>query len=179
MANKAAISRFHPALSGDDQMTTREVVIRHVEPMEILSVDHVGSYMQISKAFDSLSGWLATHNLLAGPMRMIAIYYDNPAVVDENALRSKAGVLLPHPVQASVTVSPPVSIAQVKGGEYAVLLHKGPYSDMPAAYEWLYGTWLAQSGREAADAPAFEEYLNSPMETAPSGLLTEICVPLV
>jgi AraC family transcriptional regulator len=59
------------------------------------------------------------------------------------------------------------------------LRHKGPYSDMRAAYEWLYGTWLVQSGREAVDAPVFEEYLNSPKETAPSELLTEICLPLV
>lgn len=160
-------------------MTMREVVIHHVEPMEVLSVDHVGSYMQIGKAFDGLFGWLAKHNLLAGQMRMIGIYYDDPGVVAEDELRSKAGVLLPHPVQASVTVSPPVSVAHVKGGEYAVLRHKGPYSDMRAAYEWLYGTWLVQSGREAADAPVFEEYLNSPKETAPADLLTEICLPLV
>ncbi|CAE6689728.1 DNA gyrase inhibitor [Paraburkholderia domus] len=125
------------------------------------------------------NGSMAKHNLLAGQMRMIGIYYDDPGVVAENVLRSKAGVLLPHPVQASVTVSPPVSVAHVKGGEYAVLRHKGPYSDMRAAYEWLYGTWLVQSGREAADAPVFEEYLNSPKETAPAELLTEICLPLV
>lgn len=43
-------SRFRPALSGDDQMTMiREVVIRCAEPMEILSVDHVGPYMQIGR----------------------------------------------------------------------------------------------------------------------------------
>jgi AraC family transcriptional regulator len=147
--------------------------------MEILSVDHVGPYMQIGKAFDALFGWLAKHNLLAAQLGMIAVYFDDPGVVEENALRSKAGVLLPHPILASVTVSAPVSVRQVKGGEYAVLRHKGPYSDMRAAYEWLYGTWLAQSGREAADAPVFEEYLNSPKDTAPAELLTEICLPLV
>jgi AraC family transcriptional regulator len=49
---------------------------------------------------------------------------------------------------------------------------------MRAAYEWLYGTWLVQSGREAADAPVFEEYLNNPKETAPADLHTEICLPL-
>ena len=172
-------SRFRPALSGDDQMTIREVVIRHVEPMEILSVDHVGPYMQIGKAFDSLFGWLGKHNLLAPEMRMVAVYFDDPGVVQESALRSKAGVLLPDHVRTSVTVSPPVNVAHVRGGEYAVLRHKGPYSDMRAAYEWLYGTWLVQSGREAADAPVFEEYLNSPKETAPAELLTEICLPLV
>lgn len=159
-------------------MTMREVVIRHVEPMEVLSVDHVGPYMQIGKAFDALSGWLAKHNLLAAEMRMIGVYYDDPGVVAESELRSKAGVLLPHPVQASVTVSTPVSVAHVKGGEYAVLRHRGPYSDMRAAYEWLYGTWVVQSGREAADAPVFEEYVNGPRDTAPADLITEICLPL-
>ncbi|MFM0741663.1 AraC family transcriptional regulator [Paraburkholderia xenovorans] len=172
-------SRFRPALSGDDQMTMREVVIRHVEPMEVLSVDHVGPYMQIGKAFDGLFVWLGKHHLLEVQMRMIAVYYDDPGVVAESELRSKAGVLLPRPVLGSVTLTPPVSVAHVRGGEYAVLRHKGPYSDMRAAYEWLYGTWLVQSGREAADAPAFEEYLNSPKETAPAELLTEICLPLV
>jgi AraC family transcriptional regulator len=43
----------------------------------------------------------------------------------------------------------------------------------------LYGTWLVQSVREAADAPVFEEYLNSPKDTAPADLITEICLPLV
>ncbi|HEX3379751.1 MAG TPA: GyrI-like domain-containing protein [Paraburkholderia sp.] len=71
-----------------------------------------------------------------------------------------------------------VSVTRIRGGEYAVLRHVGPYSDMRAAYEWLYGTWLVQSGREAADAPVFEEYLNSPKETAPAELVTEICLPL-
>src|SRR5579864_8924618 len=51
-------SRFRPALSGEKQMTMHEVVIRDVEAMEVLSVDHIGSYMQIGKAFDALFGWL-------------------------------------------------------------------------------------------------------------------------
>ncbi|MEX3634975.1 GyrI-like domain-containing protein [Paraburkholderia sp. BR14427] len=176
-------SRFRPALSGDDQMTTiREVVIRYVEPMEILSVDHVGPYMQIGKAFDALFGWLAKHNLLAGQMRMIGVYFDDPGVVEEAALRSKAGVLLPGPLMAEVAagvgVGGAVSVTRIRGGEYAVLRHVGPYSDMRAAYEWLYGSWLVQSGREAADAPVLEEYLNSPKETPPAELVTEICLPL-
>jgi AraC family transcriptional regulator len=168
-------SRFRPALSGDDQMVIREVVIRDVPAMNVVSVDHVGSYMQIGKAFDSLFGWLAGRNLLSAEARMIGIFYDDPGVVPEAELRSKAGAVLP----ANIDVAAPVGVTQLRGGQYAVLRHKGPYSDMHAAYQWLYGTWLVQSGREAADAPAFEEYLNSPKETAPADLLTEICLPLV
>ena len=54
------------------------------------------------------------------------------------------------------------------GGEYAVLLHTGPYADLKTAYQWLYGDWLRHSGREAADAPPFELYLNTPMDAAPA-----------
>ncbi len=55
---------------------------------------------------------------------------------------------------------------------------KGPYSDLPSGYAQLFGQWLPASGEEAADSPAFEVYLNSPMDTAPDDLLTEICLPL-
>jgi AraC family transcriptional regulator len=166
--------RFRPAQTGDDQMEMREVEIREVPAMNVISVDHTGPYMQIGKAFDSLIGWLASRNLLSAQMRMVGIYYDDPGIVAEAELRSKAGVVLPH----DVDVAAPVGVTPVRGGQYAVLRHQGPYSDMRAAYEWLYGTWLVQSGRKAADAPVFEEYLNSPKETAPADLLTEICLPL-
>jgi AraC family transcriptional regulator len=167
-------SRFRPTQSGDDHMAMREVVIRDVPAMTVISVDHVGPYMQIGKAFDSLIGWLASRNLLSAEMRMVGIYYDDPGIVAEAELRSKAGVVLPR----DVDVAAPVGVTPVRGGQYAVLRHQGPYSDMRAAYEWLYGTWLVQSGREAADAPVFEEYLNNPKETAPADLHTEICLPL-
>jgi AraC family transcriptional regulator len=159
-------------------MTMHEVVIRSIAPFEILSVDHVGPYMQIGKAFEALFGWLGRHNLLEADTRMIGIFFDDPGVVDENKLRSKAGALLPKRVQEVVAVSPPVSVTSVRGGDYAVLRYTGPYTELRGVYEWLYGAWLVQSGREAADAPAFEEYLNSPMDTAPEDLVTEICLPL-
>lgn len=155
-------------------MTMHEVVIREIPAMKVVSVDHIGPYMQIGKAFDSLIGWLASRNLLSAEMRMVGIYYDDPGIVAEAELRSKAGVLLPR----DVDIAAPVGVTPVRGGQYAVLRHQGPYSDMRAAYEWLYGTWLVQSGRDAADAPVFEEYLNNPKQTAPADLLTEICLPL-
>ncbi len=64
------------------------------------------------------------------------------------------------------------------GGETAVLRFKGHYSGLPAAYDYLYGTWLPQSGHDAADSPPYEFYVNSPMDTAPEDLLTDISVPL-
>ncbi|WP_315981699.1 GyrI-like domain-containing protein [Aliamphritea spongicola] len=108
------------------------------------------------------------------PVRMLAIYYDDPASVAEADLRSMACMSC----LADVELPEGFSRQTLMGGEYAVLRHKGPYADLASAYQWLYGVWLPQSGRLPADQPCFEEYLNNPREVAPAELLTDIYVPL-
>ena len=152
-----------------------EVTIRHIPAARMAVVPHRGSYMEIGKAFETLFGTLGARGLLRPGLCMKGIYYSDPTSVPEAELRSAAGILLPD---ADFPVAPPLERAELRGGDYAVLRHKGPYTDMRPAYDWLYGEWLVQSGREAADAPCFEDYLNNPREVAPSELLTDICLPL-
>jgi AraC family transcriptional regulator len=102
------------------------------------------------------------------------VYQDDPSAVAEERLRAKACVL----VDRRRAIEPPVVHADIAGGDHAVLRHVGPYASMKAAYQWLFGDWLVRSGREAADAPVFEEYLNSPRDTAPADLMTDIYLPL-
>jgi AraC family transcriptional regulator len=151
-----------------------QVEIRNIEEASALTCAHKGSYMAISRAFDQLFGYLATHNLMQPGMRMVAFYYDDPEAVPELELRSRAGVVFPDPPR----MESPFEWTHMPGGSHAVLRHKGPYSELMGAYRWLYGQWLPNSGREAANAPVFEEYLNTPRDTAPSELLTDICLPL-
>ena len=51
-----------------------------------------------------------------------------------------------------------------------------PNTDMRALYLWLFGTWLPRSGREPADAPVFEEYLNNSRDLRPIIARTIVCV---
>jgi AraC family transcriptional regulator len=102
------------------------------------------------------------------------MYYDDPGCVPEEDLRSRAGAT----VDEDQALEAPLEEARIPGGPHAVLVHKGPYSELHAAYHWLYKDWLVNSGREPADAPVFEEYLNNPHEVAPSELLTVIRLPL-
>ena len=57
-------------------------------------------------------------------------------------------------------------------------LHVGPYAELEHPYKWLYGTWLAHTGEETADAPCVEEYLNDARTVPPPELKTEIWLPL-
>ena len=51
-------------------------------------------------------------------------------------------------------------------------------TELPKAYEWLFGTWLPRQGLEPADRPPFEEYLNDPRGLPPAEWRTAVCVPL-
>jgi AraC family transcriptional regulator len=141
-------------------------------PITLAAVPHIGSYMTIGKAFDTLFRQL--HGRLAPGARMIGVFYDDPSLVPEASLRSAAGV-----AGSDIPVnSAPLTGIELAGGPYALLRHQGPYADMAHSYHWLYGVWLPQSGREPADLPLFEEYLNSPQDTPPAELLTDIYLPL-
>ncbi|HTD03059.1 AraC family transcriptional regulator [Undibacterium sp.] len=167
---------FHPQ-HVDRSEFMYPVEIKTVAAMQAVTIDHTGSYMEIGKAFETLYGCLGARQLFRPGMRSIGIYLDDPFSVEEARLRSKAGVVFAD-APSSDAVQPPLAASQIAGGTYAVLRYKGPYADMRAAYQWLYGEWLVQSGKDAADAPVFEEYLNNPRDTAPTELLTDIYLPL-
>lgn len=150
------------------------VTIRTEAAIRLAAVPHKGAYHEISRAFQKLSAVMASRDLFASARRMIAVFYDDPQSVAEPDLRSHAGFeITGHP-----DLSAPLEEVALPAGRQAVLTYKGPYAGLPAAYDALFGSWLPQSGEEPADAPSFEVYLNSPMDTAPEDLITELHLPL-
>lgn len=151
-----------------------DVSIRELGPQRLAAMPHHGPYLGIGRTFDALFTTLGARNLITPGLRMAAVFPDDPTVRPEEELTSWAGVA----VAEDFPVDLPFRVLEVRGGRYAVLRHKGPYPDMKAAYDWLYGEWLVRSGLEAADAPIFETYLNSPKDTGPADLLTDLHLPL-
>jgi len=66
----------------------------------------------------------------------------------------------------------------IPGGEYAVTTHFGSYEKLGATYAKLLGEWLPRSNRGLSSGPCFEVYLNSPENTEPEDLLTDLYAPL-
>lgn len=159
--------------TGKGDSTMYPVTIQDLPAEKAIGVSHTGPYMQIGKAFETLFGQLGARGMIRPGLRMIGVYLDDPTIVAEDKLRSKAAI-----ISEAAPGGPPLESFAIPGGAHAVLRYVGPYAGLGAAYQWLYGTWLPQSGREAADAPVFEEYRNNPRDTPPSELITDICLPL-
>lgn len=151
-----------------------DVTLVQCPTRRLAGLAHRGSYMQINQAFARVSTILAEHQLfpMAGPM--VGIFYDAPGSVPEADLRSFAAFELP----AETPLPAGLEKRALPAGQEALLLFKGAYTGLPQAYDHLFGTWLPASGREPNEAPSYEVYLNSPLDTAPDQLLTEIHLPL-
>lgn len=150
------------------------VVVENLPALHCAAVSHRGSYMLIGKAMGQLFQGLQAAGLLSGASRMIGLFLDDPDAAPTEALRSKAC----SPVAEDADLPGALERVSLFEGAYAKLRYQGPYADMKDAYRWLLGVWLPNSGREAANAPIFEEYLNNPAEVSPAELLTDICLPL-
>ena len=150
------------------------VEITDQPPRRLAAIPHAGPYPEIGGAFEKLSAIISARGLWPAVRGGVGVFYDDPAAVDAKALRSHAGFVLDE------GVAMPAGLEEVRlaPGPAAVLHFKGPYAGLAAAYGYLYGTWLAQSGREPADASVYEVYLNGPSDVAPEELLTDIVVPL-
>ncbi len=151
------------------------IEIRELPERDALAMVHHGPYPEIGRTFDRLFISLKRSGLSGSVRGVLGAYTDDPDSVPADDLRSHACVFV-DPVPGSLPDG--VEHQCLGGGSHAVLRYRGPYAAMKPAYDWLLGTWLPQSGREARDAPVLEINLNTPDTTAPPDLITEICLPL-
>ncbi|MGH1575651.1 AraC family transcriptional regulator [Planktotalea sp.] len=165
----ALLEAAQAANAGAFPMQVRELPEAHA-----LGAHRTGTYMGIDKAFGELMATLGEAGKLSEMIGAYGVFFDDPDALPDGELRSAAAALFGTPSEPIGTLKP----MTIAGGNYAVLSHKGPYSDMRAAYDWLFGIWLPESGHELRDAPILEAYLNDPKTTAPAELLSEILLPI-
>lgn len=150
------------------------VEIETLPSRTIAGVLHKGSYQRIGESFEKLVGLAATRGLMADVRGMVGVYYDDPMATPEEELRSRAAFI----VADDANIQSPLQAEKLEGGSYAVLTHKGPYSDLPSAYDWFYSVWLKDRDLPLRAAPPYEDYLNNPREVPASELVTKVCVPV-
>lgn len=168
----AAISRFVP-LQEESHMI--DVRIDTLPTRRLLAVEHRGAYMGIGAAFEKLYATAFSQGLFRPDAVSLAIFYHDPSATPVEQLRSQACLGAPD----TLTTAPEgCELVTLEGGEHAIGIHRGPYQRLHESYTWLFGQWLPSSGRQPADRPSFEIYVNDPRSTPPEQLITHICLPL-
>ena len=118
--------------------------------------------------------FIKEQKLPMGDFSPLCIYHDDPKVTPAEKLRTDVCMVMP------VQVAPKgdVGFKTLPAGRYAIFLYKGPYDNLQAVYDTIYGKCLPEMECTLRDEPSAERYLNNPCETAPEELLTEIYIPV-
>lgn len=172
-AGRLVPERLHALQTGDPAMYP--LTLTDEPAHRVIGLPFTGPYGEIGRAYERLSATLTTLGLWPGTRGMVGIYHDDPGLVAPEALRSFAGVIVAEDLAC------PADLHEMRlgGGRHARLAFTGPYTGFGLAYDWLYGSWLPQSGERPADGPAWELYLNAPQDTPPEALRTDIFLPLL
>jgi ADP-ribose pyrophosphatase len=134
----------------------------------VACVAEVGPFKEaIPRGFDRLFAWLRAQNVQPQGLSL-GIFYDDPARVPADQLRSELCV----PVAPEVQGSGEVQVKEIAEFEAASLVYEGE-ANITRAYNELYDWLRAQGYRD--NGPAYEVYLSQPGEE----LRVELYVPVV
>ena len=148
-----------------------EIEVVDVEAATVVGIPHKGDYQKIGEKFQELHKWqTANASDLSGSL--VAIYYDDPHHVAPEQLRSFAGMIIDGSVAGGG-----VEEIQIPGGKYAKATFIGDYSKLGGAWEEFFGSIFGGGLKTKAEL-CFEKYFNTPMDTAPEQLKTELYAPL-
>lgn len=164
---------IQPPTQGDRPVN---VTIQNLPAMKGVSVRHTGPYRDCGRAWQTLCAWAGPRGLLRPDSLLLGIGHDDPTITPPEKIRYDAVIVVDREVPPEGEIRP----VDIPGGEYAVLRHLGPYEGLEQSYADLMGRWLPTSGREMDPAsPGFEVYRNSPENTPPAELVTDIHVRLL
>ncbi len=162
---------FAPIEEGGPPMDVR---IETRKPMRVAFIRHVGPYNQVGATWGRLCAWAGMRGLFGPNTVLLGLCHDDPEVTPPDKIRYDACIA----VGPNVSGDGEVGVQEIAGGDYAVTLHRGPYDNLADTYARLCGQWLPAHGRELRSAPSLEIYRNSPQDTAPDDLLTDVYLPL-
>lgn len=169
--------------SGDNQenQSKKEKImlkpeIEKMSDQSVLFVRRVGSYQNTpGDAWKALMSFAEKCHPRLSDARKFSIGLDDPNITEQEKLRFDACLTAP----VDVIEKGEVGRQTLKGGKYAVFLHKGPYENIENTFDTIFQDWYPNHKDEVADLPCLCEHLNMElMESSPEELLTKIYVPL-
>ncbi len=155
------------------------VEIRDIKDEEVYYVRKFGHYNETAPlAFSELCLFVKNHNMalpdVNSNIKLIGIAHDNPCIKEDKKCRFDFCIT----VTKVVPLEGDVNLQTIRGGKYAVFIHKGPYQNLAPLFHAICEDWLPNSNYKKRDLPMFQVYLNDWQKVKPEDLLAEIYLPI-
>jgi AraC family transcriptional regulator len=155
------------------------VDVSEVPEMHVAYVRHIGPYKGDSelfgRLFNKLFTWAGARNLINVPeTKVMAMYHDSPEITDENKLRTSVCITIPEHTKIDGEVGEMI----IPGGTYAIGHFEIDDNGFEDAWNYMYGSWLPESGYQPDDRPSLEQFKNDPKEHPEGKHIVDIYVPV-
>ena len=157
----------------------RLVDVIELPPWYVAYIRYTGPYKGdtplFARLWSRLATWAAPLGLLekADPI-FLTLCHDDPEITVEEKLRISVCI----GIDANTKTSGEVGKLQLPGGKYAICRFVLGPKDYPAAWGWMYGTWLPLCGYQVDDRIAFEWFTPQNQQTDKEKTIIDICIPV-
>ncbi|MBO0837681.1 MAG: GyrI-like domain-containing protein [Actinobacteria bacterium] len=147
--------------------------VAQVPRKRLAGIAHQGPYQRIGESFMRLAPKAEALGLTrTTDAAFVAVYFDDPEVTDENALRSLAAITV-----ADDAVIGDLIDGQIPPGKYVISRVYGPYSELPDAWRRL-NRELVEAGQERRGGVTFEVYFHPGDDPPPEQIRTDVYLPI-
>jgi effector-binding domain-containing protein len=146
-----------------------EIKIKTTEKIRFAYLKNLGPYWEMTPLFAQV-GKYAMEKGITG--ELMGIYYDDPAVVPPDSLRSEIGISVPEDYEPD----PPFQARELLPQQVVFAVLKGPYDEIAKEYGEIM-KWIEENGYMVVGPPR-EIYLKGGEEVPVSEFLTEVQFPV-
>ena len=139
-------------------------------PRRVLALRHTGPPATIPHTWRRITQLLGERPLSA----LLGLSVGDPTEAEGFAYYASTDWAEPVPESAQAAFE----IIEIPAGTWALYELAGPYTRINTAFDAVYARWMPGSSYEPDQRLALERYLNSPRDTAPADLRTELLVPV-
>lgn len=157
----------------------RQVSLENMPEMTLAYLRYTGPYKGdeslFSGLFKRLFNWLGPRNLIApDTSKLIVLYHEYPEITKDEQLRLSVCCT----VSDSTTGGGEIGVMPFSPGLCAVSRFVCAADEYQSAWDWMYESWLPESGFLPADIPAFERYGFSSHDAVTGKTTVDICIPV-
>lgn len=166
---------------GSDTMKTKATGVDMTTlDLRVIYVRHTGSYQELAAVIPGmirkLYGFAMSRQLLdPKDTKILSVYHDNPDLTDEAQLRTSLCMTILK--DAKVEEQGEIGVMNISG-PYAVGHFELMIRDIGAAWQYMYGEWLPNSGTQPRDTYPFEVYVSDPSQNPGGKQRLDIYVPV-
>ncbi|MGB5867183.1 MAG: AraC family transcriptional regulator [Arcobacteraceae bacterium] len=130
-----------------------EAKIIKTKPKTLYYIRHKGYSKKLSSIWQKMMAWVYTNNI--ENYEQIAIYHDNPIITPLDECQYIACVTVENDKKLKNTNLPSFQLDEYLCAAFEV---EGKYGDILQLIQWVYHSWLPQSGFETTTFPSFSVF---------------------